>query len=452
MTVLIGAAEAARFPNSAIVLVQATFPDGSRITGSGVVVGRNDVLTASHVVHQVSRGGQAREITVIPGADGQNRPFGTFTAATTQFGLVDRDGDGLIYLDESTNDFALLGFAVPLGHRTGWFGLDPFQGSGTAFVSGYPGLYRDATGPRQTRDSGTVTETGWRPVWQFGADLEVNPGNSGGPLWREDPATGPEVIGIVSTGTFGPDVYAFRAEIAAWLRQNDILTETGAQTAIYRFYNTASGSHFYTASAAEREVVTATLPALRFEGVGYIGFSAPVASDSPLLPVHRFLNTLTSGHFYTIDAAEAASVRATLPGFRYEGTGFYALAEGMQQTTPVYRFFNTTTGGHLFTTSAQERDSVMTYPTFRYEGIAFYTFAGGAPAPATSTPITFDPARFGPQAPATGFDEFVRDDTVNEDSAIVADQGMPDFVASDAAPLIGTGNTGLPGGDLLWFG
>ncbi len=41
-------------------------------------------------------------------------------------------------------------------------------------------------------------------------------------------------------------------------------------------------------------------------------------------PVYRFYNTITSGHFFTIDENEKNTVLNTLPSFRYEGVGFCA--------------------------------------------------------------------------------------------------------------------------------
>jgi V8-like Glu-specific endopeptidase len=45
------------FPYTAVVYLETTFADGSVSGGTGVVVGQNDILTASHVVFNASRGG-----------------------------------------------------------------------------------------------------------------------------------------------------------------------------------------------------------------------------------------------------------------------------------------------------------------------------------------------------------------------------------------------------------
>ncbi|MFQ3573077.1 MAG: trypsin-like peptidase domain-containing protein [Thermodesulfovibrionales bacterium] len=52
----------------------------------------------------------------------------------------------------------------------------------------------------------------------------------------------------------------------------------------------------------------------------YLGGSTPSVRS----PVYRFFNTSTGTHFYTISTAERDHVRNTYPQFRYEGEAFYA--------------------------------------------------------------------------------------------------------------------------------
>jgi len=44
----------AQYPWRTIVFIESTFPNGHVVTGSGVIVGPNDTLTAAHVVYDVS--------------------------------------------------------------------------------------------------------------------------------------------------------------------------------------------------------------------------------------------------------------------------------------------------------------------------------------------------------------------------------------------------------------
>ena len=61
----------------------------------------------------------------------------------------------------------------------------------------------------------------------------------------------------------------------------------------------------------------------------YDGRSFPVSTTpgAGKIPIYRFYNTKTGAHFYTASAAEADQVIATYPGlFNFEGVGFYAVS------------------------------------------------------------------------------------------------------------------------------
>lgn len=91
---------------------------------------------------------------------------------------------------------------------------------------------------------------------------------------------------------------------------------------LYRFYNVRTGTHFYTASEAERTNVATKLGAtFRYEGVAYKVSPGPVAGGTT---VYRFYNRRAGTHFYTASDAERNTVMATLGGtYTYEGTAFY---------------------------------------------------------------------------------------------------------------------------------
>src|SRR5690349_17878066 len=93
--------------------------------------------------------------------------------------------------------------------------------------------------------------------------------------------------------------------------------------------------------------------------------TAAVAVDAS--PVFRFYNTRTGTHFYTISAAERDSVLANYPWFAFEGSVYYGFTSQQPGTTPVYRFYNTKTGTHFYTQSESERSYVVeTYSVFAY--------------------------------------------------------------------------------------
>ncbi|MBM3485440.1 MAG: hypothetical protein FJX67_02235 [Alphaproteobacteria bacterium] len=139
---------------------------------------------------------------------------------------------------------------------------------------------------------------------------------------------------------------------------------------VFRFYNTETGVHFYTASAAERDNVIATLDSFQFEGTG---FGVPAGNQAPTATVFRFYNTATGTHFYTISPAERDNVIATLPQYNFEGPAFSAYTAPVPGSVPLYRFYNGETGAHFYTAGLLETNAVSeTLPQFRFEGLAWF--------------------------------------------------------------------------------
>jgi Ca2+-binding RTX toxin-like protein len=210
------------FPHSAVVYVEATFSNGMVYSGSGVVVGQNDVLTAAHVIYSATDGGLATSVTVYPAMDGYDyQPFGSYEVDLINYFEIDDDGDGLLYPEDSERDVALLGFSELIGDDTGMFQIDPNGTDGTYYVTGYPGVYEDESGPRLTEDSGYMSLDSYTYTWNHD-DIEINSGNSGGPLWHYVNGQ-PSVVSVVSTDSFSIDLYGQYDTIIGWLNGNDSL-------------------------------------------------------------------------------------------------------------------------------------------------------------------------------------------------------------------------------------
>jgi serralysin len=148
------------------------------------------------------------------------------------------------------------------------------------------------------------------------------------------------------------------------------------QVAIFRFYNTKTGTHFYTASSYERDSLRATSPSFSYEGAAFAGSNDADADMS----IFRFYNTKTGTHFYTASAAERDSVMKTMPTFSYEGVGYKAFSQAVDASgdahMALYRFYNSTAGTHFYTASAVEKASIQAHmPAFKYEGVAYYVDA-----------------------------------------------------------------------------
>jgi len=101
--------------------------------------------------------------------------------------------------------------------------------------------------------------------------------------------------------------------------QTDATAQTG--NAVYRFYNPSKNSHFYTINEGERDSVIKNLPAYNYEGEAFYGYKNNAAGNHEAL--YRFFNTATGTHFYTPNTTERDNVMATLPSYKYEGIAFY---------------------------------------------------------------------------------------------------------------------------------
>ena len=163
-------------------------------------------------------------------------------------------------------------------------------------------------------------------------------------------------------------VLADPEQVSATIIDNDDPTPAGDR--VFRFFNTETGGHFYTANVAEREFITNQLPEFELEGVGFL---AAQAGDPNATDVFRFFNTEEGQHFYTASEEERGFVEENLPNFVFEGVAFSAYEEELPETTPVFRFFDAEGSGHFYTASTEERDFVeQNLPNFELEGVGFF--------------------------------------------------------------------------------
>lgn len=212
------------YPFTAVTFIRSTWPNGQTSTGTGFIVGDNDVLTASHVVYNGARGGDAVRVEVIPSYDPDSTDHRSFYASTwLRYSDYDPDFDGRLISGDfrsqsiagSEKDVALL--TVPGGIGSfGTFGIDFQQYTGTFQIAnaGYPGLYDT----QPSWDRGTISGSSVDNVYFNQGDLDVNPGNSGGPVYYTNDQ-GPYAIAIVSTRGY----FTSLAGHEFWLR--DALTD-----------------------------------------------------------------------------------------------------------------------------------------------------------------------------------------------------------------------------------
>ncbi len=144
---------------------------------------------------------------------------------------------------------------------------------------------------------------------------------------------------------------------------------------VYRFYNSGTKAHFYTANEVERAHLE-TVPGFTNEG---IAFEVSPAQQTGLAPVYRFVNSTTGIHLYTISEDEKDLIQASLPVYQFEGVAYYASQAGGTGLTPLYRFYRQDANFHFYTAQYTERDNIISNAcSYRYEGPAFYVFDANA--------------------------------------------------------------------------
>lgn len=155
---------------------------------------------------------------------------------------------------------------------------------------------------------------------------------------------------------------------------------------VWRFFNTRDSAFFYTSDLEEKNAIIrksdATLDGSVKWPYVFEGSTFEVAhSYKGSVPVHRFFNTQTGHHFFSINQEEIKYVKsqsaAGLWPFIDEGDRFPVYASdpttyGQGQETPVYRFYSQTLNRHVFTGDVKEMENLKLTGVWSYEGIAFW--------------------------------------------------------------------------------
>lgn len=142
---------------------------------------------------------------------------------------------------------------------------------------------------------------------------------------------------------------------------------------VYRFFDAALGTQMITQDAGERDAIMASRHDLVYQGIGLRALD-PQASNPGAVPVARFFDTTNGTHFFTASEAEKNGILATRPDLIFEPSStLYEHATPQAGDVPVFRFFDSTHGTHLYTADAGERAGVLSTRTdLKDEGIAFY--------------------------------------------------------------------------------
>lgn len=150
--------------------------------------------------------------------------------------------------------------------------------------------------------------------------------------------------------------------------------------AVYRFFDSIHGTHFFTADSGEKDAVLANRPDLVEEtnDFGDTSYHDPNATA-----VYRFFDTEFGTHFFTADLNEKATLLSTRPDLTFESSAtFYEHGTQQLGDVAVYRFFDTNNGTHFYTGDQTEYHNLTTAgaqgyrPDLTYEGVGFYAPSG----------------------------------------------------------------------------
>ena len=137
---------------------------------------------------------------------------------------------------------------------------------------------------------------------------------------------------------------------------------------VYRFYNSRTQQHFYTANTSERDLIMKT-PSIgyAFEGGA---FGASLSTGSGLVSLYRFYAGASDDHFYTTNESEKNSlISNTKSGYQFEGVAFYVYGASSNVASSINRYYNAKIGQHLFTGNTSEIAGLS--KDWVSEGVAF---------------------------------------------------------------------------------
>lgn len=198
-------------PWNTVGYLSVTYPNGQSYRCSGVLVSPYVVLTAGHCVHNKNRGGYATDVRFYPaqyqntlGDNTPRRPYGksdfAFIRATEAWTQIsDQDS---YPVTEYRHDFAAVQFRTPFTF-TGTFMPVVFSNTVSPVTSaGYPAIVNGTSNHGQWWDEGADQSSSYlrnNHVKQYAID--ASGGNSGGPFFAANPATGQNgLVGLLSYG------------------------------------------------------------------------------------------------------------------------------------------------------------------------------------------------------------------------------------------------------------
>lgn len=246
------------YPYSATLLLVATFPNGQMTFGTGALVGRNDVLTATHMLYAPDYGGWAIDLDLYAGVDfnGYQQRFESTPLLTLEQGfswnalaypdLVFRDDDPeTLTFAESQYDVALIGLSEAIGDTLGWFNLS--SNSSNQFWATQLGYPTEGTG-LMTGDVQVTANSLYSvySTYDYSGSTLMGSGSSGGPLYVYDDQGTPSIVGVKSSGSdysnHWADISLVYQDLLSAINENDELLPVSSSTQTH--YGSEGNDHF----------------------------------------------------------------------------------------------------------------------------------------------------------------------------------------------------------------
>ena len=216
------------FPYNCVVLIESPDPTnpGYYLQGSGVVIGPHTILTASHVLFDISEQAATSNTRLYPAWSGANPALGAGNISTTytdHFNPIGVQGSTDLTKAASASDYAVIDTSYTFST---WMGVLTDYAGGEVHLTGYPA---SADG-EQVDKVGAVTADGRYSVLNYAEPDFSNPGDSGGPIWLNSNGSD-EVAGIVSTTGYACQLTAADlSQIESWVSEDGYSLEAPSTT------------------------------------------------------------------------------------------------------------------------------------------------------------------------------------------------------------------------------
>ena len=217
------------FPYNCVVLIESPDPTnpGYYLQGSGVVIGPHTILTASHVLFDISEQAATSNTRLYPGWSGADPALGAGYISTTytdHFNQIGVYGSSNLTKAQSALDYAVIDTSYTFST---WMGLLTDYAGGEVHLTGYPA---SASGG-QVDEVGAVAADPNFSVLNYEAGFS-QAGDSGGPIWLDSNGSD-DVAGIVSTTNYACQLTAADlSQIESWVSEDGDSLEAPSTTHI----------------------------------------------------------------------------------------------------------------------------------------------------------------------------------------------------------------------------